>query len=202
MKKNRNIILASNSPRRSDLLHMIGLKFDIIPSNVNEKEKIELFGKYFAEYWSREKAISVSHNNPDRLIVGADTIVIAKGKILGKPRNKEESIKMLKMLSGSVHRVITGVTIFCKQEQIIKTFSETTKVSVLTIPDEKLTFYINNFNTLDKAGSYGIQDWFSVWIKKIDGCYYNVMGLPLSKFYFYYSKIMKGYFPKNSHDKI
>lgn len=202
MKKDRNIILASNSPRRSDLLHMIGLKFDIIPSNVNEKEKIGLFGKYFAEYWSQEKAISVSHNNPDRLIVGADTIVIAKGKILGKPRNKEESIEMLKILSGSVHRVITGVTIFCKQEQIIKTFSETTKVSVLTIPDEKLTFYINNFNTLDKAGSYGIQDWFSVWIKKIDGCYYNVMGLPLSKFYFYYSKIMKGYFPKNSHDKI
>jgi len=105
---------------------MIGLKFDIIPSNVNEKEKIGLFGKYFAEYWSQEKAISVSHNNPDRLIVGADTIVIAKGKILGKPRNKEESIEMLKILSGSVHRVITGVTIFCKQEQIIKTFSETT----------------------------------------------------------------------------
>ena len=202
MKKNRNIILASNSPRRSDLLRMIGFKFDIIPSNVNEKEKIELFGKYFAEYWSREKAISVSHNNLDRLIVGADTIVIAKGKILGKPRNKEESIKMLKMLSGSVHHVITGVTILCKQKQIIKTFSETTKVSVLKIPDEKLTFYINNFNTLDKAGSYGIQDWFSVWIKKIDGCYYNVMGLPLSKFYFYYSKIMKGYFPKNSHVKI
>jgi septum formation protein len=181
---------------------MIGLKFDIIPSNVNEKEKIELFGKHFAEYWSREKAISVSHNNPDALIVGADTIVIAKGKILGKPRNKEESIKMLKMLSGSVHRVITGVTIFCKQEKIIKTFSETTKVSVLTIPDEKLTFYVNNFNTLDKAGSYGIQDWFSVWIKKIDGCYYNVMGLPLSKFYFYYSIIMKEYFLKNSHEKI
>ena len=202
MKKNRNIILASNSPRRSDLLRMIGFKFDIIPSNVNEKEKIELFGKYFAEYWSREKAISVSHNNLDRLIVGADTIVIAKGKILGKPRNKEESIKMLKMLSGSVHHVITGVTILCEQKQIIKTFSETTKVSVLKIPDEKLTFYINSFNTLDKAGSYGIQDWFSVWIKKIDGCYYNVMGLPLSKFYFYYSEIMKDYSPNNRHKKL
>ena len=75
---------------------MIGLKFDIIPSNVNEEESIELYGKYFAEYWSREKAISVSHNNPDKLIIGADTIVIVKGKILGKPKNKEESIKMLR----------------------------------------------------------------------------------------------------------
>ncbi|MFL2989454.1 MAG: Maf family nucleotide pyrophosphatase [Candidatus Neomarinimicrobiota bacterium] len=196
MKKDRNIILASNSPRRSKLLHMIGIKFDIIPSRVNEEKKIKLFGKHFAEYWSRKKAISVSKNNPDRLIVGADTIVIAKGKILGKPRNKEESIKMLKMLSDGVHHVITGVTIFCKRKQIIKTFSETTKVSVLKIPEEKLIFYINNFDTLDKAGSYGIQDWFSVWIKKIDGCYFNVMGLPLSKFYFYHSEIMK----KNSNN--
>ena len=112
---------------------MIGLKFDIIPSNVNEKEKIELFGKHFAEYWSREKAISVSQKNPDRLIIGADTIVIAKGKILGKPKDKEESIEMLKMLSGNVHRVITGVTIVCKSEQIIKTFSAVSYTH-LTLP--------------------------------------------------------------------
>ena len=201
MENGKNIILASNSPRRSELLNMIGLKFDVKPSNLNEKGKVGLSGKHFAEYWSREKAISVSQNNPDKLIVGADTIVIVNGKILGKPKNKKESFQMLKILSGGIHHVITGVTIFCRREQIIKTFSETTKVTVLKIPDEKLTFYINNFNTLDKAGSYGIQDWFSVWIKKIDGCYYNVMGLPLSKFYFYYSEIIKDCFPKNSHEK-
>ena len=202
MENGKNIILASNSPRRSELLNMIGLKFDVKPSNVNEKRQIELSGKQFAEYWSREKAIAVSKNNPDKIIVGADTIVIVNGKILGKPKNKKESFQMLKILSGGIHHVITGVTIFCKREEIIKTFSETTKVTVLKVPDEKLTFYINNFNTLDKAGSYGIQDWFSVWVKKIDGCFYNVMGLPLSKFYFYYSEIMKNGFPKNSHEKI
>ena len=202
MGNDKNIILASNSPRRSELLKMIGLRFDVKPSNVNEQGKIELSGKHFAEYWSREKALSVSQDNPTKLIIGADTIVIVDGNILGKPKNKKESFQMLKTLSDGIHHVITGVTIFCKREQIIKTFSETTKISVLKIPDEKITFYINNFNTLDKAGSYGIQDWFSIWIKKIDGCYYNVMGLPLSKFYFYYSIITKDYFHKNSHEKL
>ena len=191
MKNDKKIILASKSPRRAQLLNMLGLRFDIKPSKLNENKKTELSGNLFAEYWSRKKALSLSQNYPNKLIVGADTIVIVNGEILGKPQNEEESFKMLKKLSGDTHQVITGVTLCCKNKQIIKTFSETTKVSVIEIPNEKIVFYINNFNTLDKAGSYGIQDWFSIWIKKIDGCYYNVMGLPLSKFYHYHSKIMK-----------
>ena len=92
---------------------------------------------------------------------------------------------MLKALSGSSHKVITGVTIMNKKLGILKTFSEMTEVFVQKIPIKKIDYYITNFNTLDKAGSYGIQEWFSVWIKRINGCYYNVMGLPVSKLYRY-----------------
>ena len=194
MKNNKEIILASQSPRRSDLLKLIGLKFEIEPSNVNENEKIELSGNLYAEYWSKKKALSLSNSYPDKLIIGADTIVIANGEILGKPTCEDESERMLKTLSGGTHKVVTGVTIFSKNKKIIKTFSSTTEVSVLEIPKDKIIFYINNFNTLDKAGGYGIQDWFSVWVDRINGCYYNIMGLPISKFYYYYSKIVKEHF--------
>ena len=101
---------------------------------------------------------------------------------------------MLKALSGNSHKVITGVTLINGSIGEIKTFSAATKVFVKKIPLEKIEYYINNFHTLDKAGSYGIQEWFSVWIKKINGCYYNVMGLPISKFYRHFvefEKLMK-----------
>ena len=96
---------------------------------------------------------------------------------------------MIEMLSGNIHEVITGVTLICKNKQISNTFSESTSVSVRKIPSNQINFYIDNYKTTDKAGSYGIQEWFSIWIKKIDGCYYNVMGLPISKFYKEYLKI-------------
>ena len=113
------------------------------------------------------------------------------GKILGKPKNKEESFNMLNKLSGNTHKVVTGVSIAYNENNILRTFSETTRVTVRTIPTEDIQYYIDNYSTLDKAGSYGIQDWFSVWIKKIDGCYYNVMGLPISKFYKNYILVKK-----------
>ena len=125
----------------------------------------------------------------DDIIIGADTIVCIDNKILGKPKDKKDSVKMLKKLSGNTHKVITGVSIACYKENIFKTFSETTKVVVKNIPMNQITYYVNNFKTLDKAGSYGIQDFFSVWIEKINGCYYNVMGLPISKFYYNYNLI-------------
>ena len=98
---------------------------------------------------------------------------------------------MLKSLSGKTHNVVTGVSIIHKNKGIQKTFSQITKVTVREIPNDELLYYIDNYSTLDKAGGYGIQDWFSVWIKKIDGCYYNVMGLPLSQFYMYYNTVKR-----------
>ncbi len=125
----------------------------------------------------------------DHIIIGADTIVSIDNEILGKPINKKDSVKMLKQLSGNTHKVLTGVSIACYKENIFKTFTETTEVVVRNISNDQINYYVNNFRTLDKAGSYGIQDFFSVWIKKINGCYYNVMGLPVSKFYYNYNLI-------------
>ena len=195
MKSEDKKILASKSPRRIEILKMIGLDFDIAPSKLDEKIKINLSGKSFSEYWSKKKAKLISNQYPDSLVIGADTIVIFNNQILGKPKDKKDSKNMLKMLSGNMHQVITGVTLICKNKQISKTFSESTTVFVRKIPNDEIDFYINNYNTSDKAGSYGIQDFFSIWIKKIDGCYYNVMGLPISKFYNEYLKIINRFEP-------
>ena len=190
MKSRYKKILASESPRRIKILKMIGLDFDIAPSKIDEKIKINLTGKPFAEYWSNQKAKIISDQYPERLVIGADTILIFNNQTLGKPKDKNDSKNMLKMLSGNIHEVITGVTLICKNKQISNTFSESTKVVVRNIPSDQIKFYINNYNTTDKAGSYGIQEWFSIWIKKIDGCYFNVVGLPISRFYKEYSEII------------
>ena len=190
MKNKKEIILASKSPRRIKILKMIGLDFDVAPSKLDEKIKINLTGNAFAEFWSKEKAKLISNQNPNSLVIGADTIVTLNNKILGKPKDRNDSKNMLKMLSGNMHNVITGVTLVGKNKNISKTFSVSTEVFVRKIPNTQIDFYINNYNISDKAGSYAIQDWFSIWIEKINGCYYNVMGLPISKFYKIYSKLI------------
>jgi len=178
-----SVILASKSPRRENILKQIGIDFEIIPSNICEDNNFNLGPRKFVQYWSKKKAKVIAKRNKDKIIIGADTIVYFNGKIIGKPKDKEESYKMLNNLSGKTHKVFTGVSIVYEEKNILRTFSQMTKVSVREIPKNDILYYIDNYYTLDKAGSYGIQDWFSIWIKKIDGCYYNVMGLPLSKFY-------------------
>ena len=185
MDKSYKIILASQSPRRAEILRMIGVNFKVDPSNINEEMNQKIEQNEIAINISKAKAEKISQKYPNNTIIGADTIVVFNEKIFGKPKDKNESRKMLKALSGNCHKVITGVTIMNKKLGVLKTFSETTKVFVKKIPRNQIEFYVNNYNTLDKAGSYGIQEWFSVWIKKINGCYYNVMGLPISKFYKY-----------------
>ena len=155
-------------------MHQAKLKKEINPKIERNEAAINI---------SKAKAEAISHKYPNDIIIGADTIVVFNEKIFGKPKDTNESKKMLKTLSGNSHKVITGVTIMSKRFKILKTFSEVTEVFVQKIPTKKIDYYIANFNTLDKAGSYGIQEWFSVWIKKINGCYYNVMGLPISKLY-------------------
>ena len=186
-----SIILASKSPRREFLLKMIGLKFEIIPSNVSEDLEYNQNPRYLAEILSRKKAKKISEIHKNKIIIGADTVVYLDKVIFGKPGDRNENYKMLKSLSGKTHNVVTGVSIIHKNKGIQKTFSQITKVTVREIPNDELLYYIDNYSTLDKAGGYGIQDWFSVWIKKIDGCYYNVMGLPLSQFYMYYNIVKR-----------
>ena len=185
MDNNYKIILASQSPRRAEILRMIGVNFKVDSSNINEEMNQKIEQNEIAMNISKAKAEKISQKYPNNIIIGADTIVVHNEKIFGKPKDKNESRKMLKALSGDCHKVITGVTIMNKKLGVLKNFSESTKVFVQTIPTKQIEFYVNNYNTLDKAGSYGIQEWFSVWIKKINGCYYNVMGLPVSKLYRY-----------------
>ena len=183
MANNYKIILASKSPRRAEILSMIGVNFKVAPSKIEEQINPKIEQNEIAISISKAKAETISHKYPNDIIIGADTIVVFNEGIFGKPKDKNESKKMLKALSGNSHKVITGVTIMNKKLGIVKTFSEVTEVFVKKIPTKQIEFYVNNYNTLDKAGSYGIQEWFSVWIKRINGCYYNVMGLPVSKLY-------------------
>ena len=178
-----NIILASSSPRRKQLLKQIGINFTTEISGVDESIDLDLSPKKVAKYFALEKARKVSLKFPNKLVIGADTIVVCNGKILGKPKDEKESFNMLTMLSGKTHKVITGVSLQYKDESINKTFHETTKVTFNDLSDNYIFHYIRTYSPFDKAGSYGIQDWFAVCVRKIDGCFYNVMGLPLSKFW-------------------
>ena len=191
MDNSYKIILASQSPRRAEILRMIGVNFKVDSSNINEEMNQKIEQNEIVMNISKAKAEKISHKYPDNIIIGADTIVVYNEKIFGKPKDKNESRKMLKALSGDCHKVITGVTIMNKKLGVLKNFSESTKVFVQKIPSKQIEFYVNNYNTLDKAGSYGIQEWFSVYIKKINGCYYNVMGLPVSKLYKHLAEIEK-----------
>ncbi len=182
-------ILASSSPRRKKLLNQIGFNFTVIPSNLEEHQNLNLPPEAFTEFWAREKAKFIAKSYPDYFIIGADTVVILNGKILGKPKNVIESKDMLRSLSGKTHEVITGVSLILLNEGIDLTFNEQTFVSIQAINDHDITKYIKTYNPLDKAGSYGIQDGFSIYINSIQGCYYNVMGFPLSSFYKHYNLI-------------
>ena len=190
MSKPASIILASASPRRKNLLNQIGIEFSIRPSNINEDLKLALPPEAFTEHWAREKALNVSKNHPGSLIIGADTVVVLDGQILGKPKDENDSKEMLLKLSGKTHEVITGVSFIHIDSKIDITFNERTYVSIKALTVSDILQYIRIYKPHDKAGSYGIQDGFSVHIDKINGCYYNVMGLPVSKFYSNYSEIV------------
>ena len=189
---NFKIILASASPRRKTILSQVDLDFIIEPSNINEDFSIGLLPKAFCEHWAREKANNIAKSHSDKLIIGADTIIKNNDKILGKPKNYKESFAMLKSLSGKTHQVLTGVSLIHLDLGIDFTFNESTDVSFCFLTDEEINIYIDKYKPYDKAGSYGIQDGFSVYVEKINGCFYNVMGFPISRFYKFYKAIEQG----------
>ena len=191
MNKLISNILASSSPRRKKILEQIRFEFSVVPSNINEDFKIGLPPEAFTEHWAREKAKDVAKDHPRSLVIGADTVVFLDGKILGKPKDNKSSKKMLLSLSGRTHEVITGVSLININSKLDITFNERTFVSINTLSNDHIYDYINLYKPYDKAGSYGIQDGFSVHIEKIRGCYYNVMGFPVSKFYNLYNFILK-----------
>lgn len=177
----KKIVLASKSPRRHELLWNLGLEFSLFVPDVEEDYPNELPLRMVPSYLSEKKASAVlPHLKFDELLITADTIVLYENHIFGKPGDEREAIEMLHHLSGNMHEVITGVTL-CTRERVT-TFSEMTRVYFRNLSDEMIEYYVKKYKPFDKAGAYGVQEWMGlVGIEKVSGCFYNVMGLPVSR---------------------
>ena len=177
------IILASASPRRKELLSGLGLEFDIYKIDCDESYDSSLPIENIASYIAQKKASFYPNTLSDNeILITADTIVVCDAAVIGKPKDKEDAIKMLHLLSGKTHRVITGVTINTSSKS--HGFSCTTEVTFDQLSEQEILYYIEKYKPYDKAGSYGIQEWIGfVGITGIKGSYYNVMGLPIQLLY-------------------
>lgn len=175
----RLIILASESPRRRELLALTGLKFRVVPSDYEEDMTKPLSPHKLAKFLSREKARSVATGYSNAIVIAADTFILFNGKLLGKPHTLKEAINMLDLLNGRSHTVITGYTIIDTAENTSLSRSVRTKVWLRDLADEEIYTYVESGEPLDKAGAYAIQGLGSILIKKIVGDYFNVIGLPL-----------------------
>lgn len=182
--KSYNIVLASNSPRRKELLSGLGLKFEVkVLPDVDESYPKNLLPEEVPIYIASKKAnanrVNMANND---LLITADTVVICNGKILGKPKNAAEAYEILNFLSGKVHQVVTGVCLTTIKEQ--RKFSATSDVTFKNLTSEEIEYYIQNFKPYDKAGAYGIQEWIGyIGVTKINGSFFNVMGLPVQRLY-------------------
>lgn len=197
----QKVILASSSPRRSQLLDWAEIPFDVIVKHSAEDYPPDLAPEEVPEYLAREKARLVwesLHKSSNEFskyesqlpIVAADTEVILDNKIFGKPPNRTEAIDFLKMLSGKTHKVVTGVAIYYKSK--LESISETTLVTFHDLEEEEIAQYVDKYSPYDKAGGYAIQEWIGVFgIKRIEGDFYNVMGLPISRLVRWLRKIQK-----------
>jgi septum formation protein len=204
------LVLASASPRRQELLRNAGIPFAVQPANIDETPLAGEAGHFCAERLAREKALAVWRTRPQDLVLGADTIVIVDQTILGKPANADDAVRMLRMLSGRVHKVITGVCVVetVADDQLpaasktvshsvsrpgfeirrtdnreLRNASETTLVTMSTLSDDEIREYVTTGEPMDKAGAYAIQGRASRWIPRIEGDYGNVVGLPVALVY-------------------
>ncbi|MFA5676672.1 MAG: Maf family protein [Christensenellales bacterium] len=178
-KNGRRIILASASPRRKELLAFLIPKFDIVPSTVIESSNGT--PSFQVVTLAANKAAQIAALYPNALVIGADTLVFLGSKPLGKPENETDARRMLRLLSGRTHRVLTGVCVICGNKRRAK--AALTRVRFAELTDDEISAYIDTGEPMDKAGAYGIQGQFSKHIKEIHGCYHNVMGLPLNLLY-------------------
>ena len=176
----QHIILASASPRRKEILELADLSFDIMPSNAEEITTKIKPNEVVMELASIKAKDIYEKSDKQSMIVGADTVVAYQGQILGKPKDEADAKRMLRMLSGQTHEVYTGVCVI--EDGEAKTFYEETKVTFYEISDEQIDHYIKSGEPMDKAGSYGIQGKAAIFIKGIEGDYYNVVGFPIARF--------------------
>ena len=174
------IILASQSPRRKQLLEMAEIAFEILIADVDETNPPGMPGELVPEFLARKKADAVTHLVQDAIVIAADTVVLLDHHILGKPVDAVDAIAILQQLSGRMHKVVTGVCIRKGTREVC--FSTTTEVYFRPLSDEQIVHYVSHYQPFDKAGAYAIQEWIGVTgIEKINGDYYNVMGLPIGE---------------------
>ena len=186
-----DVILASQSPRRFELLTMIGLNFKVRPSHAAEIVKDDLSPVEYAIYNARKKGHIVAQLSPDSLIISADTIVVHKGDILEKPKDEADARDILRRLSGNTHEVVTGFGLSLQSKNKFVFEHEITKVTFKNISQDEIDAYINTGEPFDKAGGYGAQGAGSLFIKRIEGCFFNVVGLPLANLFSTLDKFMK-----------
>lgn len=178
----KKIVLASGSPRRKELLERIGVKFEI--QKAEREERItSLVPEEVVKELSMQKAEEVALRCDGDLIIGADTVVAVKGQILGKPKDRADALRMLRLLQGTEHQVITGVAALLKETGKTVSFAEVTKVHVYPMTEEQMERYIDTGESMDKAGAYGIQGRFAAYVSGIEGDYNNVVGLPVGRLY-------------------
>jgi septum formation protein len=176
------LILASGSPRRKELLENLGLEFQVIPSLCEEKI-VDTDPVIIASSLAKQKAEDVAGRVKEGLVLGADTIVYLDGTILGKPRSKKEAVYMLNLLKGKEHQVITGVAVIDALAKKSMVDYEVTKVFFRDLTEKEVKNYVEKGESFDKAGAYGVQGLGSLLVQRIEGCYFNVVGLPLTKVY-------------------
>jgi nucleoside triphosphate pyrophosphatase len=176
------LILASNSPRRKELLNKLDIPFTVEAVNIDEHIPLNINPRETAIYLAELKGVAHDHLAKHHIVITADTIVIANNKVLGKPNDKQEAKDMLQELSNSTHEVITGVCIRANNE--VQAFDVSTKVTFGTLSTNEIEHYVNSGSANDKAGGYGIQDWIGlIGVSNIQGSYYNVMGFPVFELY-------------------
>lgn len=180
---NKKIILASKSPRRQELIKGLELEYELHTYEVDESFPGDLRAGDIASYLARKKALAYPFElKKNEVLLTADTIVWVNDHVLNKPVNEQDSFRMLKTICGTMHEVFTGVCL--RTHDKIDTFCERSEVYCKNLSDEDIRHYIRNYKPFDKAGSYGIQDWFGYTaVERISGCFYNVMGLPVSRVY-------------------
>jgi septum formation protein len=184
MRLTKPLVLASQSPRRIQLLRQIGLRPDVIPSNVIEEFDPGISPEENASVLARKKAIDVGKTVDDAIVIGADTIVVLENAYLGKPRDQTDAIRMLQMLSGRTHIVFTAFSLLDRPSNRSRTEVESTAVTFRELPLREVEEYVATGAPMDKAGAYGIQDDYgAVFVTHLEGCYYNVVGFPLAKFF-------------------
>jgi septum formation protein len=172
------LVLASASPRRQELLRSAGIRFAVQPAHIPEDPLPGEAAKDCAERLARDKALAVAHQRPNDCVLGADTVVVVEGQLLGKPSDAADAARMLRMLSGRKHQVITGVCLVVSGKPLVA--SETTFVIVSEITGKDIADYVASGEPMDKAGAYAIQGIASRWIPRIEGDYSNVVGLPVA----------------------